>query len=172
MIWWVSKGNFLKKKKKEKSRKKNFKANQDQEHFTARKAEIMLSLLEVIESPITELLEATSHSSEVCLRYLRELERQKLYPWTNLRQHQSISVICDSVLAWDKVNPARITTWKSLCKENNIKKMLQEGIAAIEGIGLCLDCVKTDGKSAREGQCRINHPNVGKSADTDWKCFL
>ncbi len=133
--------------------------------FEFRKAEVTLSLVGAIESPIASLMEHTpcTSTSQLIGKYLSDLKSYHLWPLGKELPQGSISVIFTRMLSIPE--PKKTTCGKehcescSLVQNLNFREMLRdekEKISIKLG-GLCLDCVKTARQSLECEQCRFEH---------------
>lgn len=133
--------------------------------FELRKAEVTLSLVDAIESPIAGLMEHTpcTSTSQLVGKYLSDLKSCHLWPLGKELPQKSISVIFTRMLSFPE--PKKTTCGKEHCDSCSLLQNLdfreilrdeKEKISNKLG-GLCLDCVKTARKSHEYERCRFQH---------------
>ena len=143
--------------------------------FEFRKAEVIWSLVDAIESPIAGLMEHTpcTSTSQLVGKYLSDLKSFHLWPLGKELPQESISVIFTRILSLSE--PEKTTCGKehcgscSLVQNLNFREMLRNKKEKISNKlgGLCLDCVKTARQSLEEDGCRFEHSEVDKADEDD-----
>jgi len=132
--------------------------------FEARRAEVNMSLVNAIESPITSLFQESSCTATFQLagQYLDSLRSCQLWPVAIELRQASISVIFSRMLSLQE--PAATSCGLSYCscqyyQDLNLREELRNEKENMSDTktGLCLDCVKTEKESLRKNDCRIKH---------------
>jgi hypothetical protein len=126
-----------------------------------KKTEIVLRLLKAIESPLSKVLGGVcSRAITTAGEYIRALKACGLWPFADMFQQLSISTVLARMLLFQEPQVDPCSQWScTACRKLNFREALrsgQEGILKTK-MGLCLDCIQTDGKSAQEKKCRISH---------------
>jgi hypothetical protein len=144
-----------------KNRANNSETDRFQVEFRAKKAEIVLRLLKAIESPLSQLVRGScGNGTTITGQYIGALKACGLWPLADVFQQQSISVIFLRMVSLQEPKVSRCTyIGCTECRNLNFREALrngQEGISKAK-MGLCLDCVQTEGKSLQEKKCRFSH---------------
>lgn len=134
--------------------------------FEARRAEVHLSLLNAIESPVTRCIEQLSckNNLQVAGQYFHNLASCELFPLAKALREESISTILQRMPSFQEPTVTRCPEREqcSSCQWNqtlNFKNKMRSERKIISKIkvGVCLDCVKTGRESQRSDVCRVKH---------------
>ena len=130
--------------------------------FEARKAEVGLSITDVIEGMISDFAQASCRSAGPgtldCLRLLRS---HSLWPVAKVLRDQSLCTIFSSMMSIQNPTSDHCGTVFCQCKKSrpDVRERLRDWREKIlkEGVGICLDCVATERGSLRQNTCRVKH---------------
>ncbi|KAK2800777.1 hypothetical protein FQN51_005917 [Onygenales sp. PD_10] len=113
--------------------------------YSVKREKSLLLIHECIENTLAELLEH-GQNGEV-LHYLDELRKFGLFPLAKEHKDNSILSICVSIYFLNQTLEPSLSAidLSMMCKK--LRKILDTKL------GLCLDCIKTDGDSACDNKC-------------------
>ncbi|KAH0551543.1 hypothetical protein GP486_007240 [Trichoglossum hirsutum] len=129
--------------------------------FRVRKSEIDMDVLKSVDGPITRLLGSNCGiGSSSVWRYCRELYGRGMWPLTERLQRMDLVTIFAVLMTFPEMKSdvcgyTRCNFCRGLDFQGELRNMRDRIMN--ERRGLCLDCVKTEGKSRIEHACRIRH---------------
>ncbi|KAL8826155.1 MAG: hypothetical protein Q9191_003979 [Dirinaria sp. TL-2023a] len=130
------------------------------------KDELHQKLINALETPLKAFMTPGQcpASQRVVLQYLQNLHRSSLWPIGPLSRKASLSVILTRIegLAEPNIQTCEIGSWCMVCQHNDTPKFKEGILKTRQEIlnarpRLCLDCLKSEKQTLREGKCRIKH---------------
>lgn len=130
------------------------------------KDELHQKLINALEIPLKAFLTSRRcpASERVALQYLQNLHGSSLWPIGHLFQKASLSMILTRIqeLAEPNIQKCEIPNWCKVCQLTSEPKFKEGLLKKTEEIlnarpRLCLDCLKSEKQTLKEGKCRIKH---------------